>query len=102
MPSSSKIACAAGDDGDVFQHGLAAIAEARGLDGGNLQGAAKLVDDEGGEGLAFDVLGDDEHRLARFGGLAQHRDQVAGDGDLLLVDQDVGVFQHGFHRLRDR
>ena len=28
---------ATGDDGDVFQHGLAAVAKARGLDGGDLE-----------------------------------------------------------------
>jgi hypothetical protein len=51
---------AAGEDGDVLEHGLAAIAEAGGLDGGDLEDAAELVDDEGGEGFAFDILGDDE------------------------------------------
>ena len=55
---------AAGQDGDVLEHGLAAIAEARRLDGGDLQAAAQLVDDERGERLAFDVFGDDEQRLA--------------------------------------
>ncbi len=41
---------AAGQDGDVFQHGLAAVAEARRLDGGDLQAATQLVDDERGRG----------------------------------------------------
>src|SRR6185295_11762630 len=57
---------AAGEDRDVLEHGLAAIAEARSLDGGNLEAATQLVDDERGESLAFDVLGDDEQRLARL------------------------------------
>ena len=55
---------AAGEDGDVFEHGLAAVAEAGGLDGAHLERAAELVDDERGEGFAFDVFGDDEERLA--------------------------------------
>src|SRR5260221_10224184 len=55
---------AAGDDGDVFEHGLATVAEAGGLDGADLEGAAELVDDEGGERFAFDLLGDDQHRLS--------------------------------------
>ena len=55
---------AAGDDGDVFQHGLAAIAEARRLHGGNLEAAAQLVDDQRRQRLAFDVFGDDDERLA--------------------------------------
>src|SRR5688500_7732679 len=58
---------AAGDDGDVFEHGLAAVAEAGGLDGDGAEGAAELVDDEGREGFAFEVLGDDEDRLALLG-----------------------------------
>ena len=46
------------------QHGLAAIAEARRLDGADLQRATQLVDDQGGQRFAFDVLSDDEQRLA--------------------------------------
>ena len=55
---------AAGEDGDVLEHGLAAVAEARRLDGGDLEAAAQLVDDERGQRLALDVLGDDQQRLA--------------------------------------
>ena len=55
---------AAGEDGDVLQHGLAALAEAGGLDGHALERAPDLVDDQGGQGLALDVLGDDHQRLA--------------------------------------
>ena len=51
---------AAGQDCDVLQHGLAAIAEARGLDGRNLQRAAQLVDDQGRQRFAFHVFGDDD------------------------------------------
>ena len=40
---------AAGQDGDVLQHGLAAVTEARGLDGDGLEGAPDLVDDQGRE-----------------------------------------------------
>ena len=55
---------AAGEDGHVLEHRLAPLAEAGGLDGDRLERAADLVDDEGGEGLALDVLGDDHQRLA--------------------------------------
>src|SRR5690606_18804424 len=47
-----------GEDGHVLEHRLAAVTEARGLDGDGLEGAADLVDDERGQGLALDVLGD--------------------------------------------
>jgi hypothetical protein len=42
---------ATGEDGDVGQHGLAAVAEARRLDGDGLERAAHLVDDQGGQRL---------------------------------------------------
>ena len=42
------------------QHGLAAVAEARRLDGAHLERAAQLVDDQSRERFAFDVLGDDQ------------------------------------------
>ncbi len=64
---------AAGEGGDVLQHGLAAIAEARRLDGRDLQRAAQLVDDQGRQGFAFDVLSDDQQRLAALRDLLQQR-----------------------------
>ena len=91
---------AAGEDGDVLEHRLAAVAEARRLDGATLQRAAQLVDDERRQRLALDVLGDDEQRLAALGDLLEHRQQVLHVRDLLLVDEDVGVLEHGLHALR--
>ena len=67
---------AAGQDRDVLQHGLAAIAEARRLDGRDLEAAAQLVDDERGERLAFDVFGDDEQRLAGLHHRLEQRQQL--------------------------
>ena len=58
---------AAGEDRDVLEHALAAVAEARGLHGDAGEGAAQLVDDERGQGLALDVLGDDQQRAGRTG-----------------------------------
>ena len=91
---------AAGQDGDVFQHGLAAVAVAGRLDRGALEGAAQLVDDQRRQGLALDFLGDDQDRLAGVEDLLQDRHQVLVAGDLLLVDEDVGVFQLALHLLR--
>src|SRR5207244_408821 len=41
---------AAGEDGDVFEHGLAAVAVARSLEGGALEGPTQLVYDQRGQG----------------------------------------------------
>ena len=77
--------------GDVLEHLLAAIAEARRLDGADLERAAQLVDDQRRERLAVDVLGDDEERLALLGDLLEQREELLHVRDLLLVDEDVGV-----------
>src|SRR5882724_7845611 len=91
---------AAGEGGDVLQHGFAAIAEAGRLDGADLQRATQLVDDQGGQRLALDVLSDDEQRFAALGDLLQQREHILHGADFLFVDEDVGVFQRRFHALR--
>ena len=78
------------------EHRLAALAEARGLDGHRVERAADLVDHEGGEGLALDVLGDDQQRLAALHDLLEHREQVLDRGDLAVDEQDVGVLEDRF------
>jgi hypothetical protein len=88
---------AARQDRDVLEHGLAAVAEARRLDRGALEGAAQLVDDERRERLALDVLGDQQQRLARLRDLLEQRDEVLDRGDLLLVDQDERIVEHDLH-----
>src|SRR4051812_2709830 len=91
----------AGEDRQVLQHRLAAVTEAGGLDGDRVEGAADLVDDQGRQGLALDVLGDDQQRLGgtRLDDLLEQREQVLDRGDLALVDQDVRVVEDGLHTL---
>jgi hypothetical protein len=55
---------AAGQHSDVLQHGFAAITKAGSLDGGNLETAAQLINDESRERLTFDVFRNDEQRFA--------------------------------------
>ena len=99
MPRSSRDGLAAGQNGDVLEHFLAAIAKARSLYRNALQGAAELVHDERRERFALDVLGDDQQRLAHLGGLFEQGKQVPHGADLLFVDQDADVFEHAFHAL---
>src|ERR1700761_8838717 len=87
----------AGQNRDVLQHRLAAIAEARSLDGRDLQAAAQTVDDQRGQGLAFDVFRDDDERLAGLHHGLKQRQQFVQRGELLLVDQDVGVVELNAH-----
>src|SRR4051812_3846719 len=91
---------AAGEGGDVLQHGLATVAEARGLDGRDLQSAAQFVDDQSGKRFAFHVFGNDQQGLGALGDLLEQGKQVLHRRDLLLVDEDVAVFEDGFHALR--
>src|SRR5690606_25496709 len=91
---------AAGQDGDVLQHGLAAVAEARGLDGGDAQAAAQLVDHQGGQGLALDVLGDDDQRAARLDHRFEDRQHGLQAAELLLEQQDERLFHLSLHLVR--
>ena len=60
----------------------------------HVERAAELVDDQRGEGFAFDVFGDDQQRLAGVDDGFEHGHEVLDARDLLLVDEDVGVFEH--------
>src|SRR3546814_19728161 len=86
---------AAGDDSNVLQHRLAAVAEARRLHGGDLEAAPKLVDDQGGESLSLDIFRDDEQRPARLDDGFQHRQDRLQVGELPLEPEDVGIAELG-------
>src|SRR5438093_8768984 len=88
---------AAGDGRHVLEHGLAAVAEARGLDPEDVQRAAQLVHDERRERLAVDVLGDDHEILRDLHELLEHGQDVGDRRDLLVGDEDVGVLDDRFH-----
>src|SRR6185437_932601 len=87
----------AGQDGDVLQHGLAAIAEARRLDGRDLEAATQAVDHQSRKRFTFDVFRDDHQRLAGLHHGLEQRQQLVEVGELLLVDQDVGVVEFNAH-----
>ena len=82
-----------GEDGDVFEHGLATVAKAWSLHRADIQGAAQLVDDQGSQGFAFDVFGDDQQGLASLGNLFEQWQEFAQVADLLFVDEDQRFFQ---------
>src|SRR4051812_29795133 len=90
---------AAREDGDVLQHPLAAVTEAGGLDGHAGERAAQLVHHERGEGLALDVLGDDQQRLAGLDDLLEHGKDVPHGADLRVGDEDEGILEGRLHPL---
>src|SRR6266511_2387021 len=89
----------AGEDRDVLEHALAAVTEARRLDGDGREGATQLVDHDRRERLALDVFGNDQQRLAGLNHLLEHRQQVLDSADLLVRDQDVRLVEHRLHTL---
>src|SRR5580692_11048156 len=91
---------ATGEDGDVTEHGLAAVAEARGLHRDGPEQPAHLVDDQGGERLALDVLGDDGQRLAGLHDLVEQREQVLVGRHLRVDDEDVRVLENSLEAVR--
>ncbi|AEM40302.1 hypothetical protein KVU_0463 [Ketogulonicigenium vulgare WSH-001] len=86
-----------GQDREVLQHGLAAIAKARCLDGSDLQTTAQLVDDQRGQSLAFDVFSDDQQRLLRLNDGFQQGNHRLQRREFLLVQQDQHVIEVSNH-----
>src|SRR5207249_3073024 len=90
----------AGQHGDVFEHRLTTVAEAGRFHRADLQCATQFVYDQGRERFAFHVLRNDEERPASFRDFLEQRKQVLQARDFLLVNENVRIFEHGFHRLR--
>ena len=86
-------------DGDVLQHSFPAVAETGSLDGANLELSAQAVDDERSECLAVNVFCDDEQRTSALYGRLEDGQEVLQVGDLLIVDEDVGVLHDALHLL---
>ena len=63
------------------------------LTAATLSSAAQLVDDQRGQRLAVDVLGDDEQRAALARDLLEQRQEVVQARDLLLADEDERVVE---------
>ena len=88
---------ATGEDGDVLEDALAAITVARSLDGADIEGATDLVEDQGRQSLAVDVLSDDEQATAGALNSLENGHDVLDARDLLVGDEDVRVLHHGLH-----
>lgn len=82
-----------GQNSQVTQDALAVVTEAGGLDGGDLELTAQLVQNADGESLTLNVLGDDDQGTAKGGGGLQGGDDVLDSGDLLLREQDQGLLE---------
>src|SRR5947209_1924974 len=90
----------AGQRGDVLEHLLAAVAEARRLHRDRRERAAQLVDDQRRQRFTFDVFGDDQERLLDLHDLLEQRQDVGDRRDLALGHEDERVVQLRDHALR--
>ena len=74
----------AGEGGNILHHSLAAVAETGRLDRNDVEHAAQLVQDQGRQGFAVDVLGDDQQlALADLHQFLQQRDDI-GAAEIFL------------------
>ena len=86
----------AGLDGDINHVGLTVVTEAGGLDGTDLETTVHLVQEEGGEGITFNVLGDDQQLAVLLADLFQDAEEtitLADMGELALNNEDQGVLE---------
>ena len=86
-----------GEDGDVLEHGLPTITEARCLRRSHFHHTAHVVHHEGCEGLAFHILSDHEEGTAGLRHGLEDRQHFADVGDLLVDEQDVGIVELSGH-----
>ena len=76
-----------GENREIFEHGLAAIAIAWRLHSADIEHAAQLVDDECAERFARDIFSNDEERLLRFHDLLEEGHELSERIDLIFVDK---------------
>src|SRR5436309_4489370 len=88
-----------GEGGDVVEDCLAPFAERRRFHGAGVQRPAQLVDYQRRQRFTLDVFRDHQKRPRHLGDLLQDRQQVFDRGDLLVGDEDEGIFQHRLHLL---
>ena len=91
---------AAGKNGYITEHFLAAVAEARSLNSNAGKCSAELVEDKGGKRLSLDVLGYDKELLARLNNLFKQGKQILNIGNLLVGDKNERVVKYGLHLIR--
>mmetsp|Transcript_45077 Transcript_45077/g.130165 ORF Transcript_45077/g.130165 Transcript_45077/m.130165 type:complete len:230 (+) Transcript_45077:637-1326(+) len=79
---------------NILHGGLSVISETRSLHSAHLDASSKLVDDQSGKGLAFDILGDDKKgRLALDDGF-EKGNKLLKAANLLFDQKDKGILQN--------
>ena len=84
---------AASEHGDITEHGLAAVAIAGSLYSHRLDDAAEFIDHQRRQRLTLDIFGDDHKWLARLTDRLEKRHEILSARNLLLVEEDGGIFE---------
>src|SRR5690554_280361 len=85
------------DHGNILQHRLATVTEARCFHGTDLNDTAHGVDHQSRQRFTFNVFRHDQQRTGCLGNLLQRRQQLTNVGDLLVYQQDERLFQLAGH-----
>ena len=88
------------ENGHVLEHRLAPVAKAGSLHSQRAERAPKLVHNQGREGLALHVLGDDDDVLGHLERVLEGGEHVGHCRHLSVRDENVGLIDAGFHALR--
>ena len=89
-----------GQNGNILQHGFAAIAETRSLNRTNLQAAANTVDNQRSQSFAFNVFCHNQQSAAGLNNRFQNRNQRLQIGNLLIIQQNIRIFELAIHFIR--
>ena len=82
-----------GENSNVLEHTLTTVAVCRSLDCTDVQNATELVEDEGSQSLAIDVLSHDEQRCALLLDSLKNRQNILDRGNLAVGHQNVRIIQ---------
>src|SRR6266699_1815413 len=90
-----------GQDSDILQHLLAAIAKARSFDGEHIQDPTQFVHHQRCQRFAIDVLSDNYNIAAALPGhLLEDGQDISNGTDLPICDQNIWIIKRIFHSLR--
>mmetsp|Transcript_5449 Transcript_5449/g.14935 ORF Transcript_5449/g.14935 Transcript_5449/m.14935 type:complete len:271 (-) Transcript_5449:8-820(-) len=83
-----------GQQGNILHSSLSIISESGSLHSANLNSRPKLVDDESGKSLTFNVLGDNQKRRLALDDRFKERNKLLQTTDFLFNQQDQRIIQH--------
>ena len=86
-----------GKDSNILQHSLTAITKARSLNSQSLESTTELINNDGSQSLAIQILSNNNQLLAHLNNLLQNRQNLVDGGNLLVGNQDIWIVHNGFH-----